>query len=262
MMVKHPSAIRNGEEEGFAKVKTGVPSDRQPKIPGSLQPKSKNQSGDSDVGCSNDSFARIPQVICAKQKRETHGSRPESHASRQSVLHISTKQEFLGQPHQHESHCPIQSPSPKARPVNVQLSEGVSAERRYQTDKQTHLAQPKKNALPEGFPKSVAQRQAIKGGLTPLQASHEKRRCIGGGKANKFLQSHRAWRPKAAAKSRCEYDNDRQRVLNHQQERAIEKQTPARAQALWANKNRARQPFGRLGWEGGSRRRLQRRFSH
>src|SRR5690242_13054049 len=123
MVVKHEATVRNRKEERLAKVKAGMPPHRQPKIPSSSQRQCKNQPGDNDIGHTDQVFAMVPPVNGPEREGKADGGSPEPNSSRQSVLHVSPKQELLKQPNKHERHCPQCSPAEKGGSVKGQVSE-------------------------------------------------------------------------------------------------------------------------------------------
>src|SRR5260370_19957867 len=161
MLGIHDAAVGDGKEKCLAKVKTSVPSQRWPKIPGSAQCKSKNQSGNCDVGLSNYSFAWVSSVHKPEKDRKQDCRRPESNASRQGVLDISPKQKLFREPHKDEGHGPKHSPAHKAGSVHGESAERISAKCRNQGHEHCHFSEPKQNTLPELLPECMLYVQTV-----------------------------------------------------------------------------------------------------
>src|SRR5215470_16035637 len=145
MLVINDAAVRNGKEKSFPEVKAGVPSNGQPKIPGSAQSQSKNQSGNRDVGFSNDSFAWVSSMDEPEKKRKQDRGGPESNASGKGELGVSSKQELFRESHKDENHRPKQSPAQQAGSVHDQPTERVSAKNVDQGQEKSHFRESEKN---------------------------------------------------------------------------------------------------------------------
>src|SRR5690242_1697240 len=131
-----------------------------------------------------------------------------------------------------------------------QASERISAKCSNQADEQTYFTETEKNALPEGFPEGLVQRKTVNARRALFQARHEKCGQVHGPEAHQFFDSYKLRQARVVRQSH-DLHKSLSRVRESQEEYSVEQQAPAGAQPVLADKNCIRQPFGRLGWEGG-----------
>src|SRR5215469_5605946 len=239
MLVKHEAAIRNRKEEGFAKVKAGVPAHPQPQVPASPQGKGEDQTRDRHVRGAKDSLTGVSQVSGTKRERQAQGSGPESDPSCQSVLRVSAKLKFLRQPHQNEPDRPKRRPIEHSCPMNNECSEGISARGRDQSDQQAHLAETQNHPQPEKPTEGLPERQAINPDPPSLESRHQNGRRVGGEKAQQFVQNHGLGRFRVASEAPGELNHSPERILEEQPESEIQQEAPASPQAAPAEEDSA-----------------------
>src|SRR3981189_3052395 len=74
------AAVRHGEKEGLAEIKTGMPSHNQPEIAGAPQAERENQPDHDHAPRAPPPFAGILQVDASKEQRKQYGGWPETDA--------------------------------------------------------------------------------------------------------------------------------------------------------------------------------------
>src|SRR5215472_2947596 len=251
MVLEDQAAVGNRKQEGLSKIEAGVPADRQPKVARSVQRKSEDCSCNDYIQQPNESFAGIPLVYHAKCHRKSKRRGPESDAASQRVLRVSAKQELFRQANEHKRDRPKNSPAQKARPMNGEAPERVSAESGNQRHKQAHFPEPEHNTEPKKPPEGLTHRQSVQVEGTPFKPRHQKRRSIGSGKINEIAKKYRLRceriEPECAdlQKENLAYEFKRQPKAR------IEEQTPANPQSFFLQKNPGEQPLRRRWLKGG-----------
>src|SRR6266702_1906493 len=120
-----------------------------------------------------------------KRARKHNSGGPEAYAVRECVLRVTPKQEFLKQAHKNEEDRPQHSPTQQLLAQQGQPAKGIPAKSCYQANQYGNLDKSDEGALPEQFPESPSEGQAVSAWRAALDSRHDQ-----GGAKNDYERKH------------------------------------------------------------------------
>src|SRR6266567_9318740 len=96
-----------------------------------------------------------------KRARKHNSCGPKTDALRERILRVPSKQEFLKQTYKNKEDRPQHSPTQQLLALQGKAAKGIPAKSRYQAHQYGNLDKSDEAALPEQFPESPSQRQAV-----------------------------------------------------------------------------------------------------
>src|SRR6266568_6050552 len=120
-----------------------------------------------------------------KRARKHNSGGPETDAVRECVLRVSPKQEFLKQAHKNKENRPQHSPTQQLLALQGKAAKGIPSKGRYQAHQYGNFDKSDEGALPEQFPESPSEGQAVSAWRAALDSRHDQ-----GGAKNDHERKH------------------------------------------------------------------------